>query len=281
MEKNVLLSAKKAMEIKTSVIGGKKIRYSDEGVGRNLVLLHGFIERIEIWEDFSNQLSAINRVVCIELPGHGESELVDEVQTMEKMANHIHVLIEKLGLKNYGLVGHSMGGYLALAYAEQYEDELAGLGLFHSNILSDSDDQKRDRERAISVIERDKSGYIFNFIPNLFAPCNQQRLAFDIEKLQQGASGMSKEALISCLRGMSLRTDKVSFFYNTDLPIMMILGKEDSRSPVQSGMAQALIPKHAEVLILGDCGHMGYLEKPAETVQFIQSFLNHCTGVNR
>lgn len=267
------------MIIKTATIGGKKIRYSIEGTGMPIVLLHGFIERIEIWETMSQVLSKTNQVVCIELPGHGESEVIDDVQTMEKMANHIHVLISQLELKNYVMIGHSMGGYIALAYAEQYEQELAGVGLFHSNATADSEEKKRGRERSVEIIQQDKGGFIFNFIPNLFAEINQLSLANEIQFLQHGAKNMTKEALVACMRGMALRTDKIVFLFSTPLPVMFILGKEDSHSPVNEVMAQTLLPKHSEVLILSDCGHMGYLEKPSETTQFIQSFASHVSKV--
>lgn len=267
------------MEIRTATIGGKKIRYSDQGNGQPIVLLHGFVERIEIWDWMSETLSGNNRVVCIELPGHGESEVIDEVQTMEKMANHIHVLISQLELKNYVLIGHSMGGYIALAYAEQYEQELAGVGLFHSNATADSEEKKLGRDRSVDIIQRDKAGFIFNFIPNLFAESNRPRLAKEIEKLQQGAKDLTKEALVACLKGMAQRTDKIVFLFTTTLPLMFILGKEDTHSLVNEVMAQTLLPKHSEVLILGDCAHMGYLEKPSETAAFIRSFASHVSKI--
>ncbi len=267
------------MDIKTVIIGGKEIRYSDQGNGRPIVLLHGFIERIEIWNRMSEMLSESNRVVCIELPGHGESELIDEVQTMEKVANHIHVLIGQLGLKNYVMIGHSMGGYISLAYAEQYEHELAGVGLFHSNATADSEEKKLGRERSIEIIQRDKAGFIFNFIPNLFAEINQSIFAKEIDALQQGAKDMTTEALVASLKGMALRTDKIVFLFSTPLPVMFILGKEDTHSPVSEVMAQTLLPKHSEVLILADCAHMGYLEKTVETARFIQSFASHVSKI--
>jgi pimeloyl-ACP methyl ester carboxylesterase len=267
------------VDIKTVTIGDKKIRYSDQGNGQPIVLLHGFVERIEIWDWMSETLSESNRVVCIELPGHGESEVIDEVQTMEKMANHIHILIRQLELENYVLIGHSMGGYISLAYAELYEHELAGVGLFHSNATADSEEKKMGRGRAVEIIQRDKSGFIFSFIPNLFAEINQPILSNEIEKLQQGAKDMTKEALVACIKGMALRTDKIVFLSSTPLPVMFILGKEDLHSPVNEVMTQTLLPKHSEVLILGDCAHMGYLEKPSETVKFIQSFASHLSSI--
>lgn len=263
------------MLIQTIEIQGKKIRYSSQGVGKTVILLHGFIERIEIWETFSDTLSKTCNVVCIELPGHGESDTINEIQTMELMTEYIHELIVKIGIEKYTLIGHSMGGYIALAFAEKYGEELMGIGLFHSNALADSEDAKTGRERAIDIINNDRDGYIFNFIPNLFAECNRELYSEKIKWLQQGAKNMSKEVLIACLKGMAERSDKISFLFSTPIPIMFIMGKEDSRSPINSTMAQALLPKHAEILILGDCGHMGYIEKEKETLNFVESFVKN------
>jgi pimeloyl-ACP methyl ester carboxylesterase len=263
------------MHIQTIEIQGKKIRYSTQGVGKTVILLHGFIERIEIWEDLCFILSKSCNVVCIELPGHGESDNINEIQTMELMAEHIHELIVKIGIEKYALIGHSMGGYVALAYAEKFSDEIMGIGLFHSNALADSEEAKIGRERAIDIINKDRDGYIFNFIPNLFAECNRTLYSEKIKWLQQGAKNMSKEALVACLKGMAERSDKISFLFSTPIPIMFIMGKEDSRSPINSTMAQALLPKHTEILILGDCGHMGYIEKQKETLNFVESFVKN------
>jgi len=260
------------MNIRSAKINDKNIRYSIEGEGAIIVLLHGFVECIEIWEQFSCKLSKTNKVICIELPGHGESEIISEVQTMEIMAEHVHKLINTIISEKYVLIGHSMGGYIGLSFAEKYENELVGLGLFHSNAIADTPEAKLGRERAAEIIKLNKENYIFNFIPNLFAECNRETFATEIIWLQEKAKSLTKEALISCLFGMKERTDKISFLIDTNLPIMFIAGKEDERSPLNSLIAQAMLPKHSEILILSNCGHTGYIEKETETLEFIRDF---------
>lgn len=264
------------MNIKNSYFQGKRIRYSDEGDGEVLVLLHGFIERIEIWKEFSVDLSKQFRVICIELPGHGESEVIASVQTMELMADMVYEILQKLHIKAMVLVGHSMGGYVGLAFAEKYPIMLKGLGLFHSHALEDSAQAKIGRERAIEIIKLNKEGFIYNFIPDLFAECNRETYKEAIESLQEGAKTLTKEALIACLSGMKGRTDKLVLLMEIDVPMMFIAGKEDSRAPINSIMAQSVIPNYSEILVLGDCGHMGYIEKKHETMNFIARFVNSC-----
>lgn len=264
------------MNIKNSYFQGNKIRYSDKGEGEVLVLLHGFIERIEIWKEFSHELSKQYRVICIELPGHGESEVIASVQTMELMADMVYEILQKIQVHSIVLVGHSMGGYVGLAFAEKYPIVVKGLGLFHSQVLADSPQAKAGRERAVEIIKLNKEGFIFNFIPELFAECNRDIFREEIKKLQEGAKTLTGEALIACLLGMKERTDKLMLLMDIDVPVMFIAGKEDSRAPINTIMAQSIIPNHSEILVLGDCGHMGYIEKKRETINFIQHFAEIC-----
>lgn len=261
------------MKIVTTFYQQKKIRYSDEGKGNVIVLLHGFIERIEIWKDLSHDLSKDNRVICIELPGHGESEVIAPTQTMELMAEMVYEILQNIGITEIVMVGHSMGGYVALSFAEKYPIMLKGLGLFHSHALEDRPEAKLGRERTIEIIKLNREGFIFNFIPELFAACNREKFSKDIEILKEGAQTLTAEALIACLQGMRERTDKLMLLMEIDVPVMFIAGKDDSRVSMTSLMAQSVIPKHSEILILGDCGHMGYIEKKEETTNFIRQFV--------
>lgn len=261
------------MRILSAFYQGKKIRYSDEGKGNVIVLLHGFIERIEIWNDLSKDLSQENRVVCIELPGHGESEVIAPTQTMELMAEMVYEILENIGIAEVVMIGHSMGGYVALSFAEKYPIMLKGLGLFHSQALEDRPEAKVGRERTIEIIKLNREGFIFNFIPELFATCNREKFSKEIEFLKEGAQTLTAEALIACLQGMKERSDKLLLLMEIDVPVMFIAGKEDNRVSMTSLMAQSVIPKHSEVLILADCGHMGYIEKKTETTNFIRQFV--------
>ncbi len=263
------------MNINTTILNGKKIRYSDHGKGTPIVMLHGFTECIEIWDTFNEELSKHHRVICIEIPGHGKSELIREIQTMELVANHIHLLLKQLNTPPFVMIGHSMGGYITLSYAEMYPEELLGVGLFHSHALADSDEEKNGRERTVEIIKQNRNSFIFNFIPALFSESNRDRYQEEIHWLRKGAEEISKESLIACLRGMAARTDKLDFLISTSIPILFILGKEDGRVSYQSALAQASLAQHAEILLLSNCGHMGYIEKSTETLKFIQSFVSN------
>src|SRR3954468_20458770 len=124
--------------LKYIVFGNAKIQFSDKGRGRAIVLIHGFLGSLEVWNEFSEKLSRHFRVIAIDLPGHGESASVGHVHTMELLAECIKAVMNSLDLKRYILAGHSMGGYAALAFADLFPGNVSGLCLFHSTALPDS-----------------------------------------------------------------------------------------------------------------------------------------------
>ncbi len=272
-KKIITLQKKFTMQINVLEFDNKKIRYSLGGEGDCVVLLHGFIENIEIWDYYFSYLITHYKVLCIEIPGHGKSDLISEVQTMDILSERIEDLLQYLNINKFTLIGHSMGGYIAMAYASKYGDKLNGIGLFHSNTTSDSEENKLGRERAIEIIKLDKTNYLFNFVSNLFAENNKEKFSNKIKWLQQSANLMSKESLISCLLGMKFRESSLHLLTEMNIPFMFIIGKQDSRMPYNMIVAQAMLSKNSHILLLDDCGHMGYIEKEKETLLFVENFI--------
>ncbi len=250
----------------------KFLNYKDDGKGKTIVFLHGFIESLEIWNHFSEVLSKKFRVICIDLPGHGKSDCLGEVHLMEDMAEAVDNVINKLQVDSFLLVGHSMGGYVSLCYAEKYAAKVKGLCLFHSQAAADSPEAKANRLRTIEIVKEGYVDFINQFLPDLFAPEYRQKLASDITKLRNDArSFLTKESIIAALEGMRQREDKYNFLANTNLPLLFIAGKQDKRIPLEKLTEQLTLAKHAEAIIL-DIGHMGYLEAPKETLSAIELF---------
>ncbi|MFC2111447.1 alpha/beta fold hydrolase [Bacteroidota bacterium] len=242
------------------------------GKGKPLVLLHGFLESSNMWDDFSQNLLKHFKIISIDLPGHGKTICFDEVHTMEFMAECVKTILEHLRINECIMVGHSMGGYVALAFAEKYQADLKGLCLFHSHALADSPEAKINRGRAITVVRENHKGFINHFIPDLFASNNIENFRDKIKELQNDADSLTKEGVIAALEGMKLRTDKLNFLKRTDLPILFIIGKEDPRANLATMFEQLSIPKYSELLLLRDCGHMGYIEEKEITVKAIKGF---------
>jgi len=250
----------------------KKIYYRVAGRGPCLVLLHGFLESQNIWNDYSVELSKHFKLITIDLPGHGKTENISEVHTMELMAEIVKELLDRLQIKEYVVIGHSMGGYVALAFAEMFSEGTKGFGVFHSHALADSTEAKINRGRAIQVVRENHKDFISSFIPDLFTLRNQERFAEEIKELQAESRQMEKEGIIAALSGMRQRTDKLKLLKNTKVPVLFIIGKKDPRTPLDVMNEQISLPQHSEVLILDQVAHMGFLEAKNTCLSFIKDF---------
>lgn len=253
-----------------------QIHYKTVGQGNTVVLLHGFLESMEIWKKFSKVLSNEFQVISIDLPGHGKSSCIAQTHSMDYMAKSVKAVLEFLKINSCVMIGHSMGGYVTLAFAEKYPEVLKGFGMFHSQAGSDTAEAKKNRDRTIQLIENDRMGFIQLFIPDLFAPANRKRFNIAIQTLKEQAGDTSKEGIIAALRGMKERPDRRFVLETTKHPVLYILGKEDSRIPVDEVIKQTMLPKRCEIQILKDVGHMGYIEAEFYTLNTIKYFAEKC-----
>ncbi len=248
------------------------IHYKDTGEGNTIVLLHGFLESCEIWKEFTEVLSNKFRVISIDLPGHGRSEVVSDIHSMELMADCVYFVLQHLKIEKCVVVGHSMGGYVALDFAERYSHLLKGMVLFHSHALKDSEEAKKQRELTIEKIKIDHNSFINNFIPDLFATINVEKYLSEIEKLIFQASCTPKIGIIAALEGMKIRNSKLNVLATSSYPVLFIIGKEDKRINVIDILSQTLLPSHSEMLLLSNTGHVGYIEAKNVSLSAIQHF---------
>ncbi|MFI5149470.1 MAG: alpha/beta fold hydrolase [Bacteroidia bacterium] len=253
-----------------------QIRYSDTGRGRVIVLLHGFPETMEIWDEFSVKLARHFRIIAIDLPGHGETPPIGYQHSMELMAEAVKAVMNHLHLRRYVLVGHSMGGYVALAFAELYHDQLSGLCLFHSTPYSDSTEKKADRLKAIALVKEDTRHYVNDVVTGLFAPHNRPLFKEDIRELKHIAQGISRQGIVNALHGMKDRPKRDWVLQYSDYPVLYILGKHDSIVPFDLVMEQTKQVKDAEVLVLEQAGHMGFIEEKNKCQDALLKFARRC-----
>ena len=251
---------------------GKKLFCQVTGDGPAIVLLHGFMESQLIWKNFTRKLSDSYRVIAIDLPGHGQSDVISGGNGMDMMAEGVRHVLKDLGIDSCLMVGHSMGGYVTLAFAEKYPRKIRGIVLFHSQAGADSPEARINRERAIGVVQKDHQGFINNLIPDLFDPANVKKYSFEIAALKEMALQTPKEGIIAALEGMKNRTDRQHVLAQAKVPVMFIAGKNDSRIPMQVIMPQTTLPEHSEVLLLDHVGHMGFIEAPGKTFAAVKGF---------
>jgi pimeloyl-ACP methyl ester carboxylesterase len=251
---------------------GKKIHCQVIGNGPVIVLLHGFPESAEVWKNFIRRLSPSFRVVAIDLPGHGLSENPGPVNSMDIMAEGVHAVLKTLGISKCLMVGHSMGGYVTLAFAGKYPRMLKGFVLFHSHAAADSAEARISRERTIAVVQKDHLGFIKNFIPGMFDPANVKNFGKEIENLKVLAQRTPKEGIISALEAMKNRPDRQHVLLQSQVPGLFIIGKNDSKIPMEVIVPQTLLPGHSEVLLLDHVGHMGFIEASDVTFKAVKGF---------
>lgn len=256
---------------------GSKINYQCEGKGETtLVLLHGFMHDLRIWAPFVYSYMREIRVVTIDLPGHGESECCDEVHTMELQADVVKAVLDELGIKKCVMAGHSMGGYVALAFAARYSDYLRGLCLVNSHALADGVQKAEDRRRMCRIVKENRAGFIINFIPQLFAECNRDSLDEEIKDLQDYALNTGTEGIIAAQEGMITRKSHVDVLQNSNFPILFIAGREDKRISVDLVIAQASLAPHCEIMLLPNVAHMSHVEAKNIVKQRLLSFARMC-----
>ena len=262
--------------IKTTAFKKGKITFSDSGKGRVVVLLHGFLGSHKIWQQTITNLSKSYRVIAIDLPGHGESDCYGYIHTMELMAKSVKAVMDSLKLKKYVIVGHSMGGYAGLAFAELYPDNLRGLCLYHSTAYADSTEKKKDRTRAIKAVKANHKIYTSEVIKNLFATKNIKYLKEEISFAQKIAAQTPKRAIIASLEGMKDRPHRDIILGMAHFPVMMVIGELDNVLPYEQLLEQTELIKNKQVLYLEHDGHMGFLESPKRSNQALRKFIRTC-----
>ncbi len=254
-------------------INHKTLFYYEVGSGFPIVLLHGYLESNEVWSDFAVELSKKYRVICPDLPGHGKSEALEK-QSIELMSDTLNKLLVLLKIKKTIIIGHSMGGYVTLAFAEQFSDMLRGFCLFHSHPFADSDEKKMNRLQEIELIKKGKKNLIINSaIPKMFADKFFEQRKNLFEKSLSIAIKTSKEGMIACINSMIKRFDKSEFLLNTKLPVLWISGKYDDFFSYKEMAKFTNNNKQIKSELLELSGHMGMVEEPKKSLQLIYNFI--------
>lgn len=180
-----------------------------------------------MWDFYIEGFAKKYRVITIDLLGHGQTECLGYIHTIEDMADAVHSVLTELRIKKALFVGHSMGGYVALAFAELYLDAVKGLVLLNSTSYADSDERKVNRDRAIVAVKKDYTTFIRMSIANLFSEDNRERLTTEIEAVKLEALKTPLQGIVAALEGMKIRKDREVLLHLSPFPILLILGEKD------------------------------------------------------
>jgi pimeloyl-ACP methyl ester carboxylesterase len=224
-----------------------------------------------MWDKYVSALSKSHRVISIDLLGHGETECLGYVHTMEDQADVIFAVLISLRIRKIVFVGHSMGGYVALAFAELYPDYVKGLFLLNSSSRADSDERKINRDRAIKAVKQNHTNFVRISIINLFSEDNREVLAKEIEKVKLQALKTPLQGIVASLEGMKIRKDREVLLHFAPYPIQLVLGKKDGVLIYDDTIDQIEETK-VELTTFPD-GHMSHIENEKELKIVLLEFL--------
>lgn len=253
---------------------GGKIYYTDEGDGDVIVLLHGYLETSDIWGRFSGRLASGFRVISVDLPGHGSSKVYGECHSVEFMAGAVKSLLENLNIKKAFITGHSMGGYVALAFLELFPDMLHGYCLFHSHPFADSAETLKKRENEIKVVRSGKKYLIYpESVSNMYADINMGKFHEALQRSKDIASTVSDEGMIAALNGMMSRPSRQAVMEKGKVPCLWIMGKLDKYIACDTVLSKVNLPSNVKVIILEKSGHMGFIEEEDFSISILTRFV--------
>ena len=252
---------------------GITIFFTDAGHGNPVVLLHGFLENSTMWNTFIPELSKNNRIICIDLLGHGKTECLGYIHTMELMAEAVEAVLNHLKITKSTLIGHSMGGYVALAFAEKNPKALKGLCLMNSTALPDTEEKKQNRDRAILAVKQNYKTFIRIAINNLFRPKNRITFAEKIKEVINEALQTPLQGIIAALEGMKIRKDRQHILQPSNFKKMMIISKKDPVLDYLTLITQTL-NNNIKVVEFPD-GHMSHIENEVFFFQEIIHFIEN------
>ncbi|WP_242926594.1 alpha/beta fold hydrolase [Pontibacter vulgaris] len=253
--------------------------YTDAGTGEAIVFLHGFAESKEVWTEFIKPLQKKFRTIALDLPGFGDNTAEVANYSMESMAEYVKQQIDTLGVKKLILVGHSMGGYVSMAFAEKYGNMLSGLCMFHSSALPDTEEKKENRNKSIEFVKKHGvAKFMQSFIEPLFYSGNRDRLRSEIALMKKIGSKAPEESVTGGFAAMRDRADRTDVLKKLKCPVLFIFGKEDNAVPLDKALEQCHLPNNSMVNFLGKTGHMGMFERTYETRKALEKFAETIYG---
>ncbi|WP_042170795.1 alpha/beta fold hydrolase [Paenibacillus gorillae] len=239
-----------------------------------LVLLHGFCGSSAYWERVVSSLEQHARIIAPDLRGQGDSPPSgDGPYTMELYAADLAGMLQRLNIPHVTLLGHSLGGYVTLAFAELHPDKLQAFGLIHSTPMPDSEAAKVNRDNAAAAIRKDGIiPFVDGLVPKLFAPDSRDSMAEQVGRAKEIGYGTSEAGAVGAALGMKERPDRNAVLAATKLPLLLLAGELDPIIPVEKTLV--IDGENVTQVILKGAGHMGMLEQPDAFIQAVTDFLN-------
>ena len=247
------------------------IHYSISGEGSSIVLLHGLLETIAMWDTLLPELSKTHKVICIDLLGHGQTQCLGYIHTMEDMADAVSAVLSHHEINEADFIGHSMGGYVALALAEKAPKLFKGLCLMNSTYEADDDQRKQLRTRAAAMAQNNYINLVRMSFANLFTPKSRASYKEEYNNALQLALQTPVQGYIAAQKGMKLRPDRFEVFKNLKTKKCIITGKKDTLIDSKT-LRNQIKNMNTDFEELSE-GHMSYIENISELTYIILRFI--------
>lgn len=260
--------------MRLTTLRDKTVGWLEEGEGLPVVLLHGFCETARMWDDFIRHLPGY-RFIRPNLPGAKPSELPTNKLTIDYMAEAVAAVLDACEVAEAVVVGHSMGGYVALAFAEKHAERLLGLGLFHSHPFADTPEKKKVRDAHITFVQRNGPiMYAKQLFPTLFAAEWRADYRVVLEKLKHEVAQLyDARGVVAQLEAMRDRPDRSAVLRGFEQPVWMLIGEKDEAVPVKTSLAMTSLPQEADIHILPQVGHMGMFTAERQAARLLRAWL--------
>ncbi|AUC17132.1 alpha/beta hydrolase [Tenacibaculum sp. SZ-18] len=242
-----------------------------EGI-KTLVLLHGFLENSAMWESMVDEFSNELKIISIDLLGHGNSECLGYIHTMEEIAESVASVLTKEEENKAIFVGHSMGGYVALALAEKYPEFVEKLCLLNSTAQADSEERKMMRDRAIQMAKTNYNALVSMSISNLFSSETSSEFTAEIADCKKEALKTPVQGYIACAEGMKQRKNREHILQSEAYESLLIIGKKDPVLVYEDSLAEA--NRTQTPIIELSNGHMSHIENKKELLNSLRDFIH-------
>ena len=250
------------------------ISFSDQGTGTAVVLIHGFLENTTMWKNVVPEISKRNRVVTIELLGHGKTDCIGYMHTMELFAETIAAVLKELKIRKCILVGHSLGGYIALAFAEKHPEKVKGLCLMNATSNEDTAERKALRLRANKMITSNFRNMVRMSFANLFGPKSKTIFKKEIELAVFEALQTPIQGYIAAQEGMQLRANRNHVLTENSFKKLLIIGKKDPVLDFETSLNEA--KKTNSAIVVFQNGHMPHIENKLALNDALKEFMKIC-----
>ncbi|TMM29812.1 alpha/beta hydrolase [Polaribacter aestuariivivens] len=250
------------------------ISFSDEGKGTAVVLIHGFLENSTMWKDIIPEIAKRNRVITIDLLGHGKTDCIGYSHSMELFAETLEAVLKHLKIRKSILIGHSLGGYVALAFAEKNPQKIKGLCLMNSTSNEDDDGRKNLRLRANKMIQQNFTNMVRMSFLNLFGEESRTKFKEEMKVALSEALQTPIQGYIAAQEGMRIRLNRNHVLAKNDFKKLIIIGKKDPVLNYELSLAEAE-KTNTEVVVFND-GHMSHIENKTELIDALKRFVKYC-----